>query len=102
MVATISLTDFDCLREDYHYLRLGIFNHQPSGVEANERDLNLFSHYFHDRNIDRITGEGILSFLTYLREERDNVRLQWTPSVARELGAGRSKRSTASFCWMEH
>ena len=72
MVATISLTDFDCLREDYHYLRLGIFNHQPSGVEANERDLNLFSSYFHDRNIDRITGEGVLSFLTYLREERDN------------------------------
>ena len=72
MIAMISLADFDRHREDYRNLRLGIFNHQPSGVEANERDLNLFSRYFHEAKIDQITGEGILGFLTWLREERDN------------------------------
>lgn len=72
MIAAISLTDFDRHREDYRKLRLGIFNHQPSGVEANERDLNLFSRYFHERKIGKIAGEGILGFLAWLREERDN------------------------------
>jgi site-specific recombinase XerD len=72
MKPVILLSDFDRFREDYHTLRLGLLNHQPSGVEANERDLNLFSKYFHQQNIDKITGEGILDFLTYLRQERDN------------------------------
>jgi site-specific recombinase XerD len=72
MKPAILLSDFDRHREDYHTLRLGLLNHQPSGVEANERDLNLFSNYFHNHHIDKITGEGILDFLTYLRQERDN------------------------------
>jgi site-specific recombinase XerD len=68
----ISLTDFDWHREEYSKLRMGILNHQPSGVQANERDLNLFSQYFHEQDIKNITGEGILYFLTWLREERNN------------------------------
>ena len=72
MIATISLDDFDRHREDYRKMRLGIFNHQPSGVEANERDLNLFSSYFHERKFENITGEGILSFLSWLHEQRNN------------------------------
>lgn len=55
MTAAICLTDFNLHREDYRNLRLGILNHQPPGVEANERDLNLFSRYFHDGNIEEIT-----------------------------------------------
>ena len=72
MIATISLTDFDHFREDYRNLRLGIFNHQPSGVKGNEYDLNLFSDYFHEHNIKAITGEKILNSLAWLREERGN------------------------------
>ncbi len=72
MIAAISLTDFDHHREDYRNLRLGIFNHQPSGVKGNEYDLNLFSNYFHEHNIKAITGEEILNSLTWLREERGN------------------------------
>ena len=72
MIAAISLTNFDHHREDYHNLRLGIFNHQPSGVKGNEYDLNLFSNYFHEHNIKAITGEEILNSLAWLREERGN------------------------------
>ena len=72
MIAAISLTDFDHCREDYRNLRLGIFNHQPSGVKGNEYDLNLFSNYFHEHNIQAITGEEILNSLAWLREERGN------------------------------
>ena len=72
MIAAISLTDFDHFREDYRNLRLGIFNHQPSGVKGNEYDLNLFSDYFHEHNIKAITGEEILNSLAWLRKERGN------------------------------
>ncbi|MBC2747675.1 MAG: tyrosine-type recombinase/integrase [ANME-2 cluster archaeon] len=72
MIAAISVSDFDHHREDYHNLRLGIFNHQPSGVKGNEYDLNLFSDYFHGHNINAITGEEILNSLAWLREERGN------------------------------
>jgi site-specific recombinase XerD len=72
MIAAISLTDFDHYREDYRNLRLGIFNHQPSGVKGNEYDLNLFSDYFHEHNIKAITGEKILNSLAWLREKRGN------------------------------
>jgi site-specific recombinase XerD len=72
MIAAISLTDFDHHREDYRNLRLGIFNHQPSGVKGNEYDLNLFSNYFHKHNIKAITGVEILNSLAWLREERGN------------------------------
>ena len=72
MIAAISVSDFDHFREDYRNLRLGIFNHQPSGVKGNEYDLNLFSNYFHEHNIKAITGEEILNSLAWLREERGN------------------------------
>jgi site-specific recombinase XerD len=72
MAVAITLADFDRLRSEYGTLRLGALNHQPSGVAANERDLDLFSRYFHDNGKDEITGEGILSFLAWLRNERDN------------------------------
>lgn len=72
MAVAISLADFDRLRSEYSSLRLGTLNHQPSGVAANERDLDLFSRYFHDRGMEEITGEGILGFLAWLHKERDN------------------------------
>lgn len=72
MIATIGLNDFDNYQQDYHQLRLGLLDHQPSGVAANVRDLNLFSRYFHDNNQQDITGVSILGALTWFREERDN------------------------------
>jgi len=72
MTGGITLADFDRLRSEYKKLRLGPLNHQPSGVAANERDLNLFSRFFHEKRMDKITGEGILSFLAWLHQEREN------------------------------
>jgi site-specific recombinase XerD len=72
MAVAIALADFDRLRPKYKALRLGPLNNQPSGVAANERDLNLFSRYFHDRQMEEITGEGILGFLAWLNHDREN------------------------------
>jgi len=72
MSAYISISDFDCWMEKYHMLRVDVLNHQPSGVEANKRDLNLFSNYLHSQNIEMITGEETLKFIGWLRVERDN------------------------------
>ena len=72
MAAAIALADFDRLRSEYRTLRLGPLNHQPAGVAANERDLDLFSRYCHDQGREEITGEGILGFLAWLHRERGN------------------------------
>jgi site-specific recombinase XerD len=72
MSAYIAVSDFDHYMEEYHVLRVNVLNHQPSGVEANKRDLNLFSNYLHSQNIEMITGEETLKFIGWLREERDN------------------------------
>lgn len=72
MSAYIAVSDFDCHREEYHVLRVDVLNHQPSGVEANKRDLNLFSNYLHSQKIEMITGENTLKFIGWLRVERDN------------------------------
>lgn len=72
MKITISVSDFDRHRKVYLDLRLGLFNHQPSGVQANERDLDLFSRYVHGKKEKQISGEVILGFLVWLREDRDN------------------------------
>lgn len=47
MSAYIAVSDFELHMEDYHDLRINVLNHQPSGAEANKRDLNLFSNYLH-------------------------------------------------------
>ncbi len=72
MNACISVSDFDLHLEDYHDLRINVLNHQPSGVEANKRDLNLFSNYLHTNDIKKITGDEMLNFIGWLRKERDN------------------------------
>ncbi len=72
MNACISVSDFDLHLEDYHDLRINVLNHQPSGVEANKRDLNLFSNYLHTNNIKTITGDEMLNFIGWLRKARDN------------------------------
>jgi len=72
MSAYIAVSDFDHYMQEYHVLRVNVLNHQPSGVEANKRDLNLFSNYLHAQNIEMITGEEMLGFIGWLREERDN------------------------------
>ena len=72
MSAYIAVSDFDHYMEEYRILRVDVLDHQPSGVEANKRDLNLFSNYLHSQNIEMITGEETLKFIGWLRVERDN------------------------------
>ncbi len=72
MTVSISVADFDKHREQYRDLRLGLFNHQPSGVLANERELDLFSRFLEENGENKITGDVILRFLVWLREERNN------------------------------
>ena len=72
MKATINLQDFDYHRQAYQKLRLGLLDHQPSGVEGNERDLDLFSRFFYDNGHQDITGVSILESLAWFSEERDN------------------------------
>ena len=90
MQACIALSDFDAHLEDFANLRLSVFNHQPSGVQANLRDLSVFSGHLHDNNIERISGEALLGFLTTARGERGN-------------GAGALNRKIASIrSYMKH
>lgn len=72
MVASIAVSNFDNHMESYHDLRLTVLNHQSSGVEANKRDLNLFSRYLNGNHIEMITGEVILEFIGWLRDDRGN------------------------------
>lgn len=72
MSACIKVTDYNNNLATYHELRLGVLNHQPSGVKANKCDLNLFSKYLKAKNINMITGSEMLRFIGWLRNERDN------------------------------
>jgi len=72
MNAYIAVADFELHMEDYHDLRVNVLNHQLSGVAANRRDLNLFLKYLNAKGLKIITGEEMLKFMGWLREERDN------------------------------
>ena len=63
---------FDHYLEQYIEERHRLFNHQLSGVESNKRDLRLFSRFLHKRRHRSITGDVILTFIAWLRSERDN------------------------------
>lgn len=56
----------------YLDVRVRIFDHQPSGTQANARDLALFTRYLYEQRIRLITGEVLLSFVKHLREKRAN------------------------------
>ena len=84
MAITIALADFDQHRERYRNLRMKSLNHQPSGVLANERDLNLFWQYFNDNSVEKITGDCILRAITWLHEERNMEHKLWQGSYTQE------------------
>ncbi|HWR97058.1 MAG TPA: tyrosine-type recombinase/integrase [Candidatus Methanoperedens sp.] len=84
MKATIAVREFRKHIKAYLDLRVRIFDHQPSGTEANARDLQVFSRYLEERSVRRISGETLLNFVTHLREARDN-------------GAGAINRKIASI-----
>ncbi len=68
----ISKANFDKHRKSYRKIRLGPLSHQPSGVKANENDLDLFSKYLEENNIKKIIGDTFLQFIVWLKEERGN------------------------------
>lgn len=71
MIATISVSDFNAYIEDYSHLRL-CMNHQPSSVNGACKDLTLFSCYCYDTDISHISGQTMIDFMKWLREERGN------------------------------
>jgi len=71
-VTILKLNHFDQYLEQYLNERHQVFNHQLSGVEANKRDLCLFSGYCHEKNYDNIDGDAILTFIGWLKYERAN------------------------------
>jgi site-specific recombinase XerD len=90
MQASIAVTDFDAHLDDFAHLRVSVFNHQPSGVQANLRDLSLFSRHLHRSGSEWINGEVLLDFLAVTRSERSN-------------GAGALNRKIASLrSYMKH
>ena len=53
-------------------MRQTVFNHQSSGIEANNRDLQVFSRYLHENKQAEITGDSLLEFIRHLKEKRKN------------------------------
>ncbi len=68
----LNISQYDQHLEQYLEDRHLLFNHQMSGVEANKRDLELFSRFIHEKNIVYVNGDAILEFITWLRQERNN------------------------------
>jgi integrase/recombinase XerC len=69
--ATISIADFETRMDDWLAVRKD-FNHQPSGLAANRRDLLLFLKYARGHGVLRIAGETLLDFTRWLIHERHN------------------------------
>ena len=68
----LALHHFDQYRQQYLDERHQVFNHQRSGVAANQRDLNLFSRFCHQTGCHDISGDAILSFIGWLKHDRAN------------------------------
>ena len=68
----LKLHHFDHYLQQYHDERHRVFDHQLSGVEANRRDLNLFSRFCHQTGCHDINGDAILTFIAWLKYDRDN------------------------------
>jgi site-specific recombinase XerD len=68
----LALHHFDQYLQQYLDERHQVFNHQQSGVAANQRDLNLFSRFCHQTGCHDISGDAILSFIGWLKHDRAN------------------------------
>lgn len=72
-IAAIPAREFEGYIEDYIEITVNVFNYRPSGREAVKRDLMLFSSFLRDNGYDRITGDALLEFLAWARNQRGNV-----------------------------
>lgn len=70
---SINIRDFDKYIDDYVDLTINVFHYQPSGREAVKRDLLLFSSFLRENGYDRITGDTLLEFLAWARNQRGNA-----------------------------
>jgi site-specific recombinase XerD len=68
----LKLHHYDHYLQQYHDQRHRVFDHQLSGVEANRRDLNLFSRFCHQTDCHEINGDAILTFIGWLKNDRKN------------------------------
>ncbi len=71
-MARLQLYHFDQYLQQYLDERHQVFNHQLSGVEANRRDLSLFSRFCHQTGGHDISGDAILTFIAWLKYDRQN------------------------------
>jgi site-specific recombinase XerD len=71
-LAILKLHHFDQYLGQYLNERHQVFNHQLSGVEANRRDLNLFSQFCHQSGCHDIDGDALLTFIGWLKNDRTN------------------------------
>ena len=69
---SLTIQHFDQYLEQYLQERHAVFNHQLSGVQANRRDLDLFSRFLHEKGYGTITGDVLLAFIASVRKERHN------------------------------
>jgi len=68
----LKIKDYDRYLNKYTHDRHHLLNHQLSGVQANERDLKLFSQFLHEKQDSYIDGNAILEFIAWARNERNN------------------------------
>lgn len=81
----------------YLDLRVRIFDHQPSGTQANARDLALFTRFLYEQRSRQITGETLLNFVKHLREKRDNG----AGAINRKIASIRSYIRYLRFCQVD-
>lgn len=68
----LKLHHFDQNLQQYLDQRHQLWDHQLSGVEANRRDLNLFSRFCHQTGCHDLSGDVILTFIAWLKYDRQN------------------------------
>lgn len=69
---SITRKDYSAHLEIFAEQLVEIFNHQESGVKAQQYDLKLFETFLIENKINHIDTNTVLQFIVYVRKERDN------------------------------
>lgn len=85
-VQSISVRNYDAYIQDYIDVTIGTFGYSPSGRRAVKHDLSLFSGYLRDNGNCPVTGDSLLGFLAWARNDRGNV----SGTINRKISSVRS------------
>lgn len=72
-IQAISVRNFETYIQDYIDVTINTFGYSPSGRRAVKYDLSLFSGFLREKGDLRITGDSLLEFLAWARNDRCNV-----------------------------